>query len=1261
MDLLSEQPITSFGERISKDLGLHHLFNYSDRTTNCINVENIGIQGEERKAALIINEMPLASSVMEDLSNRGKEIVVTMISKSLPNEQGPKIWQRSYTLKRSRSFVSLQQYVQELRDPIRFSLDASDDDRQNEMPSFEPRGITKQWIYTASHIFEGNANLKILSDIIEVEDAFYICQERIPMTLESLLRFSKQKLISSTNGDSPVPTTLWVLYQLLSALDYAHSHGITHGNLNPADILLSSNLWLTLTGFHLPATPMYLQMDEKPDRTLQNLMEGWRNGKISNFDYLMALNLLSGRRTGDPNFHPFMPWVIDFTEQQGKWRDLTKSKYRLTKGDEQLDVTYLSTDRSHHITEPLSELTYYHYQARRTPIPLLRKYVRSTFQPNEYPSTIERLYEWTPDECIPEFFTDPLIFKSIHEDMPDLAVPSWAESPRDFIKIHRDLLESDQVSLGIHHWIDLTFGYKLSSQEAVRAKNVALIDSVHLRNHGFVQIFKHPHPPRLNCRPFADIILDGIADTESAFEFLANLETLLPVHRPPVFKLNETPPFQDEPFLELAAADMYSFGCLMAEMYLAHPLFNPNTIRQYIYKRTLPRLDELPHAVRALILSLIRQRHWKRPSAQSLLTHDIFPSYFTELYTWLSAYHSITDWKQRLNLTIDNLSTLLALPEEGFEIAIPFFLQFFSEPTEIGVKVKAVNLIDPLGAKLGVANSRKYLLQPLIRLYQIQTFGDLSAVLFDDKVIKSIVNRLGLAPFIDYILPYTIDSLRNTDNQIAYLSSLLMSNIPDVLGEVLTVKYVLHPLLLQLSKTHPEYIVEVLLILAKKLGEKVILEHYLGQLLQLLQKHSSKATKGGEEVLISVLQVIKGLLDEISPSAILQQLILDSNVLFVLLLNPSPHSSLIKILIQTFIYISYRIGSIDTCAHILPYIKQFLHNYSDFFELLEDGTVVPTREQGSHEALRSVYSLEIGAMLYDQLCSLVSNRLLRNEIPKHWKLLEAIVKTQPKSFQIPLSRSSTPPGSSSMPASGSFSSSSSLSSFGSLSSFASLGSPPALGSGKHADDWLTAISKSEGESNRSWNLEGKVLNIFSGNQGGIRCMDALSNESLFVTGSKDCTVKIWNIHHPQAKLSYNEHTSGVTGVHFIFNGTSVASCGGSVHIWDTERKVRTFLLSSDVSFTSMLPTKEDRIIVVANLENTLSFLDVSMGKPVYEWYLPGAALYGSCKCIATANNGNWMAIGTNTGDIVTFDKRTGYILEMWKAHEGPITQVCCSS
>jgi len=87
--------------------------------------------------------------------------------------------------------------------------------------------------------------------------------------------------------------------------------------------------------------------------------------------------------------------------------------------------------------------------ARRIPIPALKRIVRAHFEPNEYPANMRKLYEWTPDESIPAFYSDPGLFISRHGQMEDLGVPSWARSPQDFIRIHREVVESDASSLGI--------------------------------------------------------------------------------------------------------------------------------------------------------------------------------------------------------------------------------------------------------------------------------------------------------------------------------------------------------------------------------------------------------------------------------------------------------------------------------------------------------------------------------------------------------------------------------------------------------------------------------------------------------------------------------------------------------------------------------------------------------------------------------------------------------------------------------------------
>ncbi|KAG0720026.1 WD repeat-containing protein 81 [Chionoecetes opilio] len=156
------------------------------------------------------------------------------------------------------------------------------------------------------------------------------------------------------------------------------------------------------------------------DETVQSV-----GHQITTLDYLLCLNFFAGRRFNVPNHHPTVPWVTDFSSRTGGWRDLTKTKFRLNKGDQQLDQTYqMATTHgqskqtvAHHVTEVFSEITYYVYKARVTSKELLTKYVRQQWVPEHYPSTMSRLYEWTPDETIPEFYTDSSIFKNLLTDI----------------------------------------------------------------------------------------------------------------------------------------------------------------------------------------------------------------------------------------------------------------------------------------------------------------------------------------------------------------------------------------------------------------------------------------------------------------------------------------------------------------------------------------------------------------------------------------------------------------------------------------------------------------------------------------------------------------------------------------------------------------------------------------------------------------------------------------------------------------------------
>lgn len=367
-----------------------------------------------------------------------------------------------------------------------------------------------------------NSNLPNVFALIETDTAYYFLASYRGATLQDLITYNPGVLSSNLKKS-------FIIYQLLRVIASLHSRGIMHGGIKASNILVDENLWVQLAGIEFEPNPidfgkqriieganratqsighldlqqwLYQQELGKMSREIpeEPLVIRWVKGTISNYSYLMALNHLAGRREGDPNFYPILPWITDFSGDSiaDGWRNFKQTKFRINKGDEQLDFTF-DGPVPHHITDILSDITYYVYQARKTPIPVLCQFVRSKYEPNEYPSSMQRLYQWTPDECIPEFYTDPTIFKSIHPDMPDIQIPAWADSPEDFIRKHAEALESEYVSRNLHHWIDLTFGNDLTGKGAIEAKNVALpllAGQNSFMKHGIIQLFKDKHPQR---------------------------------------------------------------------------------------------------------------------------------------------------------------------------------------------------------------------------------------------------------------------------------------------------------------------------------------------------------------------------------------------------------------------------------------------------------------------------------------------------------------------------------------------------------------------------------------------------------------------------------------------------------------------------------------------------------------------------------------------------------------------------------------------
>ena len=250
------------------------------------------------------------------------------------------------------------------------------------------------------------------------------------------------------------------------------------------------------------------------------LTQRWQKREISNFEYLMHLNTISGRTYNDLNQYPVFPWILAYYPNKGEdnpdiniihtinsdpshphtplvFRDLRKPIGALdAKRLEQILERYRSFQDD--ATMP-SFLYGSHYSNAGIVMYYLLRFepyasLHVEFQAGKFDFPDRLFYSigqtWKTclnslscyKELTPEFFYQPSILDNINgydlglkqdgEPVNHVVLPSWAADSAEFIRIHRLALESEYVSANLHHWVDLIFGYKQKGKAAIDANNV---------------------------------------------------------------------------------------------------------------------------------------------------------------------------------------------------------------------------------------------------------------------------------------------------------------------------------------------------------------------------------------------------------------------------------------------------------------------------------------------------------------------------------------------------------------------------------------------------------------------------------------------------------------------------------------------------------------------------------------------------------------------------------------------------------------------
>lgn len=1370
---------------------------------------------------------------------------------------------------------------------------------------------------TGSSLHIRHPNVVPMIGMLRNSEYMFLIFPKAPYTLEDILHFSPGAL----KNDCLVR---FVAYQILSALAHIHNKGIAHGNLNPSNVLLTDTYWCCLGGCgeHFiqnagdnleklnsssafpdkrnictetcPCQTLFADLKLSSSVNWESDFKRWWEGKLSNFEYLLTLNRLAGRRWGDRTFYTVMPWVIDFTVKpdvmsEVGWRDLKKSKWHLAKGDEQLDFTYSSSEIPHHVSdECLSELAVCSYKARRLPLSVLRRTVRSVYEPNEYPANMQRLYQWTPDECIPEFYNDPRVFYSIHAGMSDLAVPSWAANPEEFISLHRAALESDRVSLNLHHWIDLTFGYKLSGEAAIAAKNVTLSTSAPTlpRSMGRRQLFTRPHPMRkcvskrvqdswksstdFKCQileytneSMSRTIFCSVLDPENVscdrnlhsksdiLSMSASLEEmeklslftessrhLSPCYRPVLatslnnianlqnllesksqkrvakvkastfsesscgglnkfldcletFEDGRDRNFQD--FLlwenkfsglnspsETLAADIFAVGCIIAELHLHRPLFDPVSLAAYIKDGILPELIKRLPPFLCRLVELTLHRDWRRrPSAKALMESPYFPSTVRSAYLFLAPLYLMGSKSSCLQYAakLAREGALVSMGTLAAEMCATSCLPLILAPESDFDVEAAVQLLKDFLRSLKPQAAKSLLLPSIQKILQGAESSHLKVALIQISFIRDLWKSLGLQAYLEKIHPLVISNLCiSSKKNTAAAASVLLVGSCEELGVPITINQTIVPLMQCFGRGIGVDGLETLVRIGGHLGEKVIIRQMMPLLRSIILSGIDFANVDKSEpfqswhtlALIDALTVLHGLVRILPSSVVLTELVQEQNNVHVkLLMHAGLNKNLVQHTVKALLAICQHIGPDHTAVHVLPQLKPLLDELAfsqEVNSLLGDTSNHDnsSRTPGLHisgnsemdEETHADSRIDVVFFLYPSLASLLGIERLRQCFTT-WLLLEQVLFRRYKwkwkcMAEVPQNGSDNIYGESvgkrpaadfnpanlllngvgwSIPQSqASKISKSMITSRQQLDNRGNASSEAPLCYGEYEPwCWLPSMADSwEGpeflgrlgsiKDEHPWRLKASVLHSVRAHPGALRAVAVEEDEcTVFSAGTGQRMRGIvckWRLSTLNCMIGYLGHEEVVNDICLLPGYGRVASCDGTVHVWNSQTGKRISIFSEPSETTpsmgSSIPlvSREGNEVVSGVNSTTLSggilsagfhgslytcmhcmeaeeklvagtgngylrFIDINAGRQLHLWRCEPLESSFSSLISAICCSGHrdkleskkglssstWIAAGFSSGHCRLLDLKSGTIIAHWRAHDGFVTKL----
>lgn len=187
----------------------------------------------------------------------------------------------------------------------------------------------------------------------------------------------------------------------------------------------------------------------------------------------------------------------------------------------------------------------------------------------------------------------------------------------------------------------------------------------------------------------------------------------------------------------------------------------------------------------------------------------------------------------------------------------------------------------------------------------------------------------------------------------------------------------------------------------------------------------------------------------------------------------------------------------------------------------------------------------------------------------------------------------------------------------------------------------------------------QCIQTFSGHGDAITSLAVSRDGKFLVSGSRDRTLKFWNLRVGEVFSTLTKHATGVSAIALSLDGQLLASGGenGAILLWDLKQGSLLRSLAGHTDAINALAFSSDkRVLVSGGEDGTVRFWNVATSKPaiVHRHQV-------STKAVAVSPDGSLAISGGNNSILTLYQVKTGELLRTTTGHFTGISSIAISS